>query len=118
MKSLSGLGDAAVRTATSEENYASELLRCFWESDLASLEVKRESAGMEMPALVAEAGLDFERLRNRFRIMANLNPGWNKADEVGTIRFTYLSDETFRAAEVEGCFPGDAERFWLKRAGV
>lgn len=101
--------------ATPEKIHANELLRHFWESDLARLEVTRENAGKEMPELTAEEDLDFERVRNRFRIMANLNPVRNRVDEKGTIRFGFVSGGEMRHAEAGVYFPGGREEFFLER---
>lgn len=105
---------------TPEQTGCNDLLAAFCESPLTTLDVSCAAVARSEPSILRPLhALDFGRVRNRFRVLCNLNPGSNRAEDQGLIRFSYLTKAgRFRDAEIEAVFPASADRFTLRKRAI
>ena len=59
-------------------------------------------------------GLEYYKVRNRFRIMSRLNPGGNQSLEVGVIQLRLGFLDNSMKVEIETRFPAGSDTFTLK----
>ena len=94
-----------------------EVVRSFCESPLNELEISPEAIAHGDSALLTSLRtLDFARVRNRFRVLGNLDPVRNRNEERSTLRFSYrTAGDHFRDAEIEAVFPAYGDRFIIRK---
>jgi hypothetical protein len=106
-----------LHSVTPEMIGCNEVVRSFCESPLDELEISPEAIARGDSALLASLhALDFARVRNRFRVLGNLDPVRNRNEERGTLRFSYrTAGDLFRDAEIETVFPVSGDRFTIRK---
>ena len=104
-----------LRATTREEEASNDFLELFAESETREIEIsltRVESRSFPYDVL-SEIG--YSKVRNRFRVLSNLDPVRNQKDEVGVIRFSYRKDTEMKDLLVESRFPRDTDTFYLKK---
>ena len=103
--------------ATPEMLGCNDVVMSFCESPLDELEISPEAIARDDRALlVSLRTLDFGRVRNRFRVVCNLDPVRNRNEDRGTLRFSYrTTGELFRDAEIEAVFPASGDGFTIRK---
>ena len=123
---------SSIRPASETACRCNDFVTDFCESDLDSIEITEATFGNDSnPVLKHLQGGAYHEIRNRFRILSNLDPVMNKKEETGLIRMSYrigdppdLDDfnETeradFRDVELRTIFPADNTRFQLHKVKI
>jgi hypothetical protein len=109
-----------LRPTTPEMLGCNDVMRSFCESPAEELEISPEVIARGDPALLVPLrALAFDRVRNRFRIVCNLDPVRNQTEDRGMIRFSYrTTGDQFRDAEIEAVFPSSADRFTIRKLAL
>lgn len=108
--SLSGM-----KTSTPEQIASTDFLTAFAKSEDEEIEVSAERIAAGSIDYAGLSGIDYLKIRNRFRVLSNLDPVVNSTEEVGVIRFSYLSDDSMKDVLLEARFLANSDRFYLKK---
>ncbi len=126
---------SSLRPASETAWRCNDFVTDFCESDRTSIEIAETSFGTDPnPVFKHLHGASYREIRNRFRVLSNLDPVVNRAEEIGQIRMSYrigepnYSDEpdttdeiakaNFRDVELRTVFPGDNTRFQLQKLKI
>ena len=107
-----------LRPTTPEQLASNAFVRRFAESEQIEIEVSPEHIASGSPEYEDFAGIEFARIRNRFRILSNLDPVVSREEQAGIIRFSYRSGESMSDVVMESRFPAVSETFYLKKMSL
>ena len=108
-------GLAGVKASTPEQIASNDFLVSFLESEKTEIEVSAEKIASGTVECADLSGIDYVRIRNRFKIMSNLDPVVNQTEQIGIIRFSYRSGDSMKDVVIESRFPPTPETFYLKK---
>ena len=99
-----------------------DLVIDFCGSTQLSIEISEATFSIDPnPVLKHLQGGSYREIRNRFRVISNLDPVMNKKEETGLIRMSYSideSDEKEMDVELRTIFPADNTRFQLRKVKI
>lgn len=100
-------------------------LRAFCDSDLDSIKIEDAAFNTDAnPVLKHLRGGSYREIRNRLRILSNLDPVVNRTEESGRIHLSYATDDAdgdnapFRDAELRTVFPVDQTGFFIHKIKI
>ncbi len=102
--------------ATPEIISCNKFLVGFCKSGIAEIEVSEQAIVTNRLQLSGDlAGIPFDRIRNRFRVLSNLDPLKNKKDEMGRLKLSYKSGAEMVDVDLLTLFPADTARFTIRK---
>src|SRR5690606_8048222 len=88
----------------------------FCDSDIAQIEVSESeinTSGIEL--FVDLSGIPFERIRNRFRVLSNLDPIKNTKEEIGRLKLSYNRSGKMTDVDLFTTFPIDTSKLTIRK---
>jgi hypothetical protein len=88
----------------------------FCDSDIAQIEISESeinTSGIELFRDLSD--IPSERIRNRFRILSNLDPIKNTEEEIGRLKLSYSRKGKMTDMDLFTTFPIDTSRFTIRK---
>jgi hypothetical protein len=105
-----------MRDVSPEITSCNDFIRLFIESEKQSIHVSEHAIANFTPEILSPLQkIPYQKVRNRFRILSNLDPVKNQKEERGIIRVGFTTNEVLTTNEIISIFPPNDESFLLKK---